>query len=280
MQHIQYFLIISISHFTEFYWTIQSSSKTPNIQITKRQSTKLPNVLSTKDDFGSKPLKSGRKRQYLPLHKTKCAIFFAISLKGLGFDQTLIINRVVETITWWDKFSMRRNIKLYNFDLITHNRETLHMGSITAIFDKILLQHYDKHPLLQQVIFQMCDDYYLFGLARLLLYFNQNFKQLFMRRKLYLKHFKKIKIHFHHVITRRGDVDTNIRQPTANMIADNAIFAQNSNQEYPVDENVIEIKQVKEGIESFGIIFRNVLNWLRARQEKFSSIRDCQIVFN
>ena len=65
-------------------------------------------------------------------------------------------------------------------------------------------------------------------------------------------------------------------------IEHNEIFGQNRDHVYSVDEKVIEIKQVKQGILSFGAIYKNVLHWLHSRQTRRSTninVDGCKIVF-
>ena len=69
------------------------------------------------------------------------------------------------------------------------------------------------------------------------------------------------------------------------------IFNQKSNQEYPINqypinEYVIQIAKVKQGLQSFGVIYQNVVAWLRERQIRCghvhynTAVKNCKIVFN
>ena len=193
----------------------------------------------------------------------------------------------IETLNNLDKFSMRKTVKLYTVIWNKpRNFNSLNIGDVQGLFDKIFFQDYDKNPLLQQITIKMDDDVYLFGLARLLVYFHQHYKELFVERKLYLTHFKAIqvvyeRIHFTSLLNRRmiAGIQLNAGHMFDN-IQHSEIFQQNRDEEYSIDDKVIQITDIKQGIESFGTIYQNILYWLYSRQAMESTDVDgCKIVF-
>ena len=129
-------------------------------------------------------------------------------LKHITFNTDSPKNTMITTFNSLDKFSIRKNIRcctlkwrqpfcwLMGFGLVT-----LEIGEGVGIFDhdKKFFKDYDKHPLLEKIIIKFSDNCHLFGLARLLLCFNQQYKKLFVERKLYLKRFKTIELQFDHL---------------------------------------------------------------------------------
>ena len=65
------------------------------------------------------------------------------------------------------------------------------------------------------------------------------------------------------------------------------MFDQKSDQDYPINKKVFEIncKDVKQGVASFGVIYQNIVAWLRARQIKRGkqyykdALKECSVVF-
>ena len=49
------------------------------------------------------------------------------------------------------------------------------------------------------------------------------------------------------------------------------IFTQQSSQDYPIDKKIVQIKNIQQGIEPFGVIYQNVFKWLQTIQAQSSS---------
>ena len=119
--------------------------------------------------------------------------------------------------------------------------------------------------------------------ARLLLYFHQHYKQLFVPRNLNLSNFEKIEIEFDRIADNVGvlaadpEMDRNCHR-FANY---EAIVTQSKNENYHADENIITIEHLKEDIVSFGIIHANVVNWVQRKQAKYPGVDiiGCKVVF-
>ena len=176
----------------------------------------------------------------------------------------------------FDKFGIRQSIKQYTvhwsppctFGLYVVRLE---IGQAVNVFDKIFFQDYDKHSLLESIIIKFSDGEYLFGMARLLLFFHEHYKQLFVERKLYLKHFQSIEIEMHNA-WMSADAPRTYQHETSYP----KFFNQERNKEYSIDDNRLEISsnELKQEIESFGIVYKNLLYWLQRRQDK-----SCKITF-
>ena len=142
--------------------------------------------------------------------------------------------------------------------------------------------------MLEKITIQFSDNCYLFGLAKLLLYFYQHYKQLFIDRKLHLKYFKKIEIVFNEMDAIGYANDYTIQQYQAGLVAQNVreFFIQTRTHEYSTDRKNVEInvENVKEGIESFGTIYQNLFYWLQQIQKNSfeddeNAIEGCTIAF-
>ena len=125
----------------------------------------------------------------------------------------------------------------------------------------------ESNPLLESVSVKLKENACLSGLARLLIYFNQHYKQLFVDTKLYLKHFNKIEIQIENISSIFAHNDLQ-RYP-----ADNAnqpqFFQQGRSKEYSIDDNTIKIqsRDVEQGIASFGTVYENIFDCLQRVQE-------------
>ena len=205
------------------------------------------------------------------------------SLESIAFDTRRARPNVpscIDTLNEFDKLCIRRNVKRYTLHWrppFVTGRDfvgqivPLDIGSDVNVFDTIFFQDYDKHPLLESIIIKFEDDQYLLALARLLIYFQQHYTQLFVDRKLYLTHFQTIEIHIHSIWMLEDELQR-IPQVTSNP----ELFEQERNKEYIVDDKMIEIKsdELKQGIASFGIIFENVFYCLQQMKKK-----SCKIAF-
>ena len=129
----------------------------------------------------------------------------------------------------------------------------------------------------------------LFNLAKLLYYFNQHYQQLFVARKFYLKNFEKIEVHFSKVcVDQWSGLIRHISNDGFSFIdygEMSTMFDQTSNEQYPIDKEVIEIIDIKQGIESFSSIYQNIVAWLKERQMQYGrgyyhdAIKNCKVVF-
>ena len=198
----------------------------------------------------------------------------------------------IKSFGFLDLFSMRSGIKCYTIHwecsssinyFHSDDDDVMNVfGSKLDILDKIFFQDYDKHSLLEKILIKFEDECDLTVFARLLMYFNQHYNKLFVERKLYLKNFKCIEIEFDGIIRQFfGDSMISEYKCTDNGVPNDKemIFFQQSDKEYPIYQNTIEIKNIKQGIESFGIVYKNVFNWLKSRQQESSSheINGCKI---
>ena len=211
------------------------------------------------------------------------------SLERITFNTSMFGSRednpsCIDTLNELDKVGIRQNIKLYTLEWNPRYTSsdnlgyilTLDIGRDVHVFDKIFFQDYDKHPLLESITVEFMDDDYLFGLARLLIYISQHYKQLFVQRKLYLRHFETIEIDLVGIWVSADQLQPVHVQRYPHQTNNPEFFQQNRNEEYSIDDKRIEIKssQLKEGIESFGIIFQNIFYWLQRMKQK-----SCNIVF-
>ena len=232
----------------------------------------------------------GVKHNFLQNKKTGRLQHISVEACGDKKDR----DRVFESLNNLDKYFMRRNVQIYSvvyrrimFSHQPHNQ--LSVGSAQHVFDKIFFKDWDKHPLLKEISVSIIDNCYLFGLAGLLLYFNENFEKLFVNMKLYLKHFEKISIKYDRIYgkTVNGEHTTKIQlqvDTDGTIVANNKnslILKQSVTKQYSVDANVIQIKDMKKGIKSFGQVFENVRHWLHAKQESLDQqgVNGSKIVF-
>ena len=197
----------------------------------------------------------------------------------------------INTLAFLDKFSMRKGIKSYtihwkcssSINYFHNTFVTNEFGNKLDILDRIFFKDFHKHPLLEKITIKFKDEYDLRIFARLLIYFNQHYTQLFVERKLYLKHFKSIEIELNGIINHYfGDSVICDYKHIFQAVHNDAesIFLQKSDKDYPINQKTIEIENIKQGIESFGVMFKNVFNWLKSRQGQSSGdeISGCKIV--
>ena len=165
------------------------------------------------------------------------------------------VSNLTDTLESFDTFKMRRSIQCYTIEWNPSARATCdpnaYVDSSIVILNKIFFQDYDKHPLLKKVKIIFDDDRHLFYLAKLLYYFNQHYKQLFVERRLYLKHFQLIDVGVKSLLMFENHdqliesfTDNNDTRECGDM---SIMFDQTSNKEYPVDKKVIEIEDVNQG---------------------------------
>ena len=222
-------------------------------------------------------------------------------LENIEFESNSYVRRngemiphMLDTLDTFDKFSMRRCVKQYtihwhNYMHVggTNPPMTLEIGDDLLFYDRIFFQDYDKHPLLEKIIIKLKDNYRLIELAKILSYFNQHYKQLFVERKFYFKHFKQIEIVFDGIDNNFNPSQIQRYVVNGNNI-DNAheFFKQNPSHHYQIDKKMIEIKiiEVEQENKYFGIIYQNIFDWLQRIQEKSSkddqkAINGCKVVF-
>ena len=176
---------------------------------------------------------------------------------------------IIEHFKCLDIFCIRRCITYYTISwypkckyFTSNNMQT---DDSFRVFDKIFLQDYDKHPLLEKIVIRFSDEPDLSGFARLLVYFHQLYNQLFAQRKRCLQYFERIEIVFRGIPAKMQEY-----APVNNgfYLDHELIFAQSSNQKYPIDDKTIEIKNIN--IYQFGIIYQNVFKWLKSIQAQSS----------
>ena len=215
---------------------------------------------------------------------------------GVEADDVQYANDAVfNTFELFDRFDMRRNVECYTVNWRQPFRIPFSHGEdddiSLVILNKIFFQDYDKHPLLRAIEIVFNDDGNLFRFAKLLYYFNQHYERLFVERRLYLKHFEKIEVNLQlkhlyaeQLIVPYHDDTSPHDHPTGND-EHSTIFDQTSNETYPIDKKIIEIEGVKQGIQSFGAIYQNVIVWLQAKQIHHrkqlyrEAVQNCKIVF-
>ena len=196
------------------------------------------------------------------------------SLENIEFEteEQENVASCIDTLNQFDKFGIRQNIKQYTLRWDQPSAlVSLEIGNAVNVFDKIFFQDYDKHPLLESIIIKVEDDTVLVGLPRLLLYFHQHYKQLFVERKFYLKHFQTIEIEIDNSWMSGYDIDL---QEYPHGTTNPEFFDQKRNKEYSIDDKRIEISsnELKKEIESFGIVYQNTCYWLTRRQDKSGTI--------
>lgn len=112
-----------------------------------------------------------------------------------------------------------------------------------------MFQDYDKHGLLEKITIKFGDNVNLCVFAKLLIYFDQRYKRLFVEDKLYLKHFKTIEIEFDAIESvSDGKLQKYTKMTHDPHTHNEMIFAQNSNQKYPIDYKTVEINNIQQGI--------------------------------
>ena len=179
--------------------------------------------------------------------------------------------RCMNALNEFDKFDVRLSVKQY----IVHwsppssiRSEGLYVGDIAGVLEKVFFQDYDKHPLLESIVIKFNDNRYLFGLARLLVFFHEHYQQLFVQRKLSLPHYQTIEI----------DIEK-IAEPLTIAYGTEypEFFEQKRNKEYSMDDKRVEIKssQLKYEMESFATIYQNVFCSLQKIQDKSCKITFC-----
>ena len=211
-------------------------------------------------------------------------------LKTIGIEATdnpEANNSLFDTLKSLDTFSMRRNVQCYiiewdpSYDVTVDPDVDLSI----AILNKIFFKDYDKHESLKEIKITCHDVKTLFNFAKLLYYFHQHYQQLFVETKFYLKHLEKIEVNFTKVyIHPHNGLIEQISSYSLDYGGMSIMFDQTSDKAYPIDKKVIEITNVKQGIESFGIIYQNIAAWLKARQIQYGKnyyedpIKDCKVV--
>ena len=196
--------------------------------------------------------------------------------------QSQNITSIMQTLTNLDKCFLRRNVELYTIYWNQRQHLDIKNGSLTDLLDKILCKDCEKHQLLQEIVIKLTDNAFLFGLAKLLLYFNEHHKELFVEQKLNLPHLKRItieyvKIHLTKVSTKMEDVrskkTTRIQLNHRGLLGINSyshtpLSDYNNTKEYSIDKSVIRFNKVnvKKSIAYFGVMYQNLLHWLHARQ--------------
>ena len=175
-----------------------------------------------------------------------------------------------------DRFKMRRLIKHYTLEWkpLSHYffRSDTKTDSSFDIFDKILFQDYDKHPLLEKITIKFNINRDLSGFARLLLYFNDKYKQIFEGMKLYLKKFQYIEIEFNGLDVKLEQFHNYSQFENPQM----DIFRYIANETYPVQEKIVNMSNIQPGVKTFGIIYANVFQWLQHKQKKDMK-QNCQV---
>ena len=214
----------------------------------------------------------------------------ALQTIGMHVDNTW---GIVGVLNRFDKFGMRKLVKHYKFEwrplysyfFANESRNDVLFGGI----NKILFDDYNMHPLLEKISikFKVKDD--LSAFARLLLHFNQHHQKLFVEQKLYLKYFKMIEIEFDGILHPFSNNNTFCKYiPSGGnndrYTEDEKIFIQTTTKEYAIDKQLIQIRDVKQGIESFGNIYKNVFRWLQSIQKQSptnaNAITGCKVVFS
>ena len=211
------------------------------------------------------------------------------NLKGIGIIASMSHNSLIgDSLDCFDMFSMRNNVESYTIEW--QPDRCMHYDEYDVSYSslcKILFHDYDKHPLLKRVKISFIDDCNLTCFARLLSFFNMNYNELFIERKVDLKYFEKIEVIVEDIaknsLIERYPIDMDgFYAPNDDM---KTIFEQKSDKEYSVDQTTIEIKHVKGNIESFGVVYQNVIRWVQARQAQFEPqyyqdvVRNSRIVF-
>lgn len=105
------------------------------------------------------------------------------------------VTPMISTLNCFDRFSMRRSIKHYvlKWEPMGYRFSQNGYVSLLDTLDKVLLQDYDKHPLLETIAIHFRDQRDLSAFAKLLLYFNQNYNRLFVERKMCSKYLNILK---------------------------------------------------------------------------------------
>ena len=186
--------------------------------------------------------------------------------------------QVITALNALDRFSLRRLIKWYIIDWkpsinYFHGRSNdinVKNDEYLNVFDKIFFQDYEKNPLLERIRIKFNDERDLTQFARLLLYFNLHYKKLFVERKFFFKHFKQIEIEWTGIMPYFGrtTIDEYVPVDGEEYSEDGIIFAQDGDEEYPVDTRTIEIKNIRQGVKHFGAIYQNVFQWLKSMQKQ------------
>ena len=224
---------------------------------------------------------------------------YASAFESIGFKPSIashyaapnIVPQYSSTLTCFDKYGIRRNIKQYIIywspPYAFYNnfvRLTLGGGDTVDLFDKIFFQDYDKHPLLESIIIKFVDNKYLVGLARLVVYLYRHYKQLFVERKLYLAHFNKIEMHIDKI---RFPTNTHELEKYPHGTNHEQFYQQDTNKEYSINNKKIEIKskEFDQTIKSFAIVYQNIFDWLQRMQQELSrkgddGIKDVKIIFS
>ena len=217
--------------------------------------------------------------------------FESIAFEPSSYTTPGIVPLYICTLKNFDKYGIRRNIKQYVIHwsppyVFYGDFITLELGSGDAVdlFDKLFFKDYDKHPLLESISIKFVDNKYLLGLARLVVYLYQHYKQLFVERKSYLTHFNKIEIYIEKVWF---PTDTHEIERYPHGMDHPQFYQQDINQEYSINDKRIEIKskEFDQTIKSFAIVYQNIFDWLqRMQQELFLKgddvIKDLNIIFS
>ena len=94
------------------------------------------------------------------------------------------------------------------------------------------------------------------------MYLNDNYKQLFVELKRNLLYFECIEIEWEKVIAPEG-IDATLPDNGGT----DEIFQGIKDKEYSIDDNVVKISEIQQGIESFAIIHKNIIDWFQRIQK-------------
>ena len=150
------------------------------------------------------------------------------------------VNNIIHVFNFFDKLEMRRGIKQY----IIHWRSDREPTKRDELLDKLFFQDYEKHPLLERIIFVVTNPG---TLGAVMEYLIDRKKELFVNKQvtLKLKHLQAIEVQIDS--TYEGLASVGLRGDWVEI------------QEFGTDQHTIKISNVDQCIES---IECNMLTWL------------------
>ena len=171
------------------------------------------------------------------------------------------IKSIFDTIDFFDKLEMRKNVKRYTICWDSQYEE----DEIDGLFNRIYYS-YDKHPLLEKITFEIIDN---IDLKLLLSYFKENRKLMFVEREMAcnLKHFKTIELEFGF----GGDMSVPRKM---RLVQKNSAVV---TQKYSVKEMVIHIGNVNQHIDN---IYDNICDWIQRIDKSKQKMDGRRIVLN
>ena len=202
---------------------------------------------------------------------------FGAKLKEIHLTGSISqVRSAVGVLNLLDRFNLRKNVNCYQIDWNSRFQRDLQtwtvspiVGNCKLVLDKLFLNDYDKHPLLKKIVIKLTDDWNLHQFAMLLIYFSENCQGIFVATDLErrLKHLSIIEIEWKQVGLSLNQHFGGVAIG-ADTMTNHQIFKGKKNEEYSIDDKMVEICNVDAKIDSFAIIYANVIDWFKRIEQQ------------